>query len=318
MAGYKYLMTLNKEQQEEIISFYLAPNTITDTCKKFGISDRKYIKKFLVEHNVPIHTKEIICKLSQPKIEQTTFSHFGVNYPTKNKDIREKQVKTNLEKYGVPYFVQTKEFKDKAEKTCLKNYGVNCSLQSPKIRQKSCQSKLEKYGDENYNNREKAEQTCLDKYGIKNPMSSKDGIESKFRIKSYETKQKNHSFLISKQEEIFYKALLEKINSQDIIRQYRDYRYPFNCDFYIKSKDLFIELNLYWMHGRHKFNEEFDKNKLIEWQQKAIEHKAYNKAIETWTKRDIQKYSFAERNKLNYKTFYTLTEALDWIKEIKN
>ena len=40
----------------------------------------------------------------------------------------------------------------------------------------------------------------------------------------------------------------------DTIRQYKDSRYPYNCDFYIPCLDLFIEFQGYWTHGEHPFN----------------------------------------------------------------
>lgn len=60
--------------------------------------------------------------------------------------------------------------------------------------------------------------------------------------KSYETKRRNNSFNTSSDEEVYYNYLLQHFEETDILRQYRDERYPFNCDFYIKSLDLFIEI----------------------------------------------------------------------------
>ena len=49
--------------------------------------------------------------------------------------------------------------------------------------------------------------------------------------------------------------LLIIFEKDDIIRQYYDKdRYPFNCDFYIKSKDLFIEYQGHPSHGYCPFN----------------------------------------------------------------
>lgn len=51
--------------------------------------------------------------------------------------------------------------------------------------------------------------------------------------------KQNKSFNKSISEDQCYNLLKEIF--PDIIRQYRDVRYPFNCDFYIPSNDLFIE-----------------------------------------------------------------------------
>ena len=51
--------------------------------------------------------------------------------------------------------------------------------------------------------------------------------------------------------ELFVEAFGESsIHYQKIHQQ----KYPFNCDFYIKSLDLFIECNFHWTHGSHYFN----------------------------------------------------------------
>lgn len=67
--------------------------------------------------------------------------------------------------------------------------------------------------------------------------------------------REHKSFNKSLGEELFYTALQEVFNPDDIERQYStDTRYPFACDFYIKSLDLFIELNLHWSHGLKPFD----------------------------------------------------------------
>ena len=95
--------------------------------------------------------------------------------------------------------------------------------------------------------------------------------------------------------------LLKRFKKKDVIRQYKEVRYPFMCDFYIKSMDLFIELNLFWTHGEHPFNKRSkrDLEKLKIWKKKK-----YNKGIDTWTKKDILKIKTAKKNKLNYYLIY--------------
>ena len=84
--------------------------------------------------------------------------------------------------------------------------------------------------------RKRPEEFCLKMKELAN--------SEEIKLKIYKTKKQNHSFNTSSYEDVFYSKLLLIFDSEDIIRQYYDDRYPFNCDFYIKSKDLFIELNL--------------------------------------------------------------------------
>ena len=138
-----------------------------------------------------------------------------------------------------------------------------------------------------------------------------EDMKNQMLAKQYETKKKNNSFNTSTPEEKFYNYLVEKFSKNDIIRQYStDKRYPFNCDFYIKSLDLFIELNFTWTHGGHRFdaNNLDDIKKLEDWQEKALTSDYYKNAIETWVVRDQKKYKTAKENKLNYLVFYNESE----------
>jgi hypothetical protein len=68
------------------------------------------------------------------------------------------------------------------------------------------------------------------------------------------TKRKNGTFNTSKPEDKSYELLCEKFDKDDIIRQYKSEKYPFNCDFYVKSIDTYIECNFNWTHGGHPFD----------------------------------------------------------------
>lgn len=124
--------------------------------------------------------------------------------------------------------------------------------------------------------------------------------------KEYLTKKKNNSFNTSKPEEELYKQLLEQYNEKTILRRYKDYRYPFYCDFYIIEDDLFIELNAHWTHGGKPYdpNDEECQKQLILWKEKAKQSQFYENAIKTWTERDVEKLRIAKENNLNYKVIY--------------
>ena len=50
----------------------------------------------------------------------------------------------------------------------------------------------------------------------------------------------------------------------DVITQYKDDRYPFACDFYIPSLDLFIECNYHWTHGGKPYEGTEDDKQIVE------------------------------------------------------
>lgn len=116
----------------------------------------------------------------------------------------------------------------------------------------------------------------------------------------------NNSFNRSIAEDNYYKELVRKYGESDVIRWYSDERYPFVCDFYIPSKDLFIELNLHWTHGGHSFDELSleDISKLENWKEMSKTSKYYLNAIYTWTVLDVKKQKTAKENHLNYEVIY--------------
>lgn len=146
----------------------------------------------------------------------------------------------------------------------------------------------------------------------KDKWTSKEALELRNK-KSFETKLRNHSFNTSSPEDKYYSYLCEKYGDEDVVRQYSEERYPFACDFYIKSLDLFIELNLTWTHGGKLFdsNNSSDLEKLAVWKEKAKTSKYYQQAIYTWTDLDIRKMDAAIENKLNYKVYYSEEEMYE-------
>lgn len=128
----------------------------------------------------------------------------------------------------------------------------------------------------------------------------------KVQAKRYKTVTKNKTFTTSKPEEILYKELCEQYGEDNVVRQYMEERYPFKCDFYIKSNDLFIELNRHWTHGGRPFDPMDDscKEQLKHWKKKAKKSKFYKTAIRVWTQLDVMKRETAKRNKLNYEIIW--------------
>ena len=125
--------------------------------------------------------------------------------------------------------------------------------------------------------------------------------------KRFEGRRENGTFNTSKIQDELYLRLKEEFGEEDAKREYQDnVRYPFHCDFYIKSLDLFIELNGIWTHGFHWFdeNDEDDIRQLEEWKEKSQNSKFYQNAIEVWTERDVKKREHARKNDLNYVVFW--------------
>lgn len=275
---------------------------------------------------------------NRSKARETCLQRYGVTSPLKSEIFKQKSKDTCLQKYGVEYTGQIPEKIEKTHKACLEKYGVDSVFKVQKIRNQSLDTCIKKYAsDEDDINsivnigqlkyvKDKIKNTCLKKYGVDNPMHSDyykhllSYILSSEEVqkKTYNTKLKNHSFNISYQEDICFELLKQKYS--DCIRQYKSELYPFNCDFYIPSLDLYIEYNGSHYHP-FDVNDDNDINELNRLKEKANNSNAhkngkksqYDNIIYTWTILDLKKRNIAQQNNLNYIEFWNINEVKEWI-----
>ena len=242
---------------------------IKDTCiNKYGVDSYSKTPKFC----------EQIIKHNQEK--------YGTNSYTQTDEYKEKTFQTNLDKYGVEHYSKTEEYKKRTKQTCLKKYG--------------CENIMEVDGI-----KEKIKQGYFDHYGVEHYAKSKEFYEKlpSTLQKIYNTKKQNHTFNSSSIEESFATWLTD--NNIEFERQYRCDDYPFNCDFYIPSSKLFIEIQGSWTHGGHPYDPDNkdDKKELQKMIDKHSDH--YDIAIDTWTVRDPLKRKTAHENNLNWIEVFT-------------
>lgn len=244
-------------------------------------------------------------------------------------DMLDRMKKTCQEKYGHDFWTQSKEGKEKLSEI----------MSSDEMQEKVKQGYIEKYGchymqsDEGRakaktyiddERREKIKHTMIKKYGANGYLESddfKNNIDL-FIQKSWETKRKNGTFNTSKPEKTLYLLLCDVFGKENVKTQYMDkIRYPFRCDFYIESEDLFIELNAHWSHGGHFYDDESieDRELVKELKRRAKEKgsKYYHAALYNWTKRDILKRDTALKNNLNYVVFWKqdLSDAREYLQK---
>lgn len=275
------------------------------------------------------------------KARETCLQRYGVTSPLKSEIFKQKSKETCLQKYGIEYTGQIPEKIEKTHKTCLEKYGVDSVFKVQKFRNQSLDTCIKKYAsnEDDINSivnigqlkyvKDKIKNTCLEKYGVENPMQTqyyKNLISSilssnEIQEKIYNTKLLNNSFNISYQEDVCFDLLKEKYS--DCIRQYKSELYPFNCDFYIPSLDLYIEYNGSHYHHYHPFdiNDDNDINELNRLKEKAENSNAhkngkksqYDNIIYTWTILDLKKRNIAQQNNLNYIEFWNINEVKEWI-----
>lgn len=218
---------------------------------------------------------------------------------------------TNNDRYGCDYYVQSMEFREKSEQTSLQSYGCKSPNQAEVVKQNKIKAFQSKYGLMVIN----AGQTEQHQNVYKDPQRV-----AEIQTKLYNSKKRNGSFNTSKPEQRCLKLLQDKFGVDDIAHQYKSKLYPFQCDFYIKSMDLYIELNASWVHFDHFFDpNNLDDVRLANWLKEQAEagHSYYLGAYNTWTKSDPKKATTAIANNLHYLVFWSEQELLDWIASVK-
>ena len=231
---------------------------------------------------------------------------------------------TCQERYGTDFWTQSeegrmmlrelmssKEMQDKVANGYVSAYGMHY------MQTEAGRERARSYIDAE--RRQKLKEGLVRRYGVPHVVfSDEEWVE--IVHKSWETKRKNGTFNTSKPEETMKSLLIDIFGKDDVFCQYdADTRYPFACDFYIKSSDLFIELNAHWSHGGHWFNKNDDNDlqKLTVWTKRAQQKgsRYYHAAIYVWTERDLMKKAIAEKNNLNYLVFWNqdLSDVRDYL-----
>lgn len=247
----------------------------------------------------------------QTKQRKTMQSKYGVNNafekdsgllkdgnPMLSDSCKVKRRQTMVTRYGVPEPNQNLQIKQKMlntlSETNLERYGVEYPMQNKEIATKAADSR---------------QRTMLEKYGAPNSVQVD---EIKNRI--FEARKKNGTLNSSMGEDVLYDMLVVQFGVKDVLRNVCvDERYPYHVDFYIKSRDLFIEFNGDKCHNTHWFDasNEQDIQVVQSWEENRARIEAttskqsrYDKYIRTWTQSDVKKRQTAAQNHLNYLVFW--------------
>lgn len=172
--------------------------------------------------------------------------------------------------------------------------------------------------------------TVRERYGVNNVMQNLDIVkrvktpfsdpkvrQKAMMTKSYnvrksivlakKTRDVNNASFKSSYELVVFKILVEKYGFDDVYYEYGlhpyDNRYPFNCDFYVKSLDLFIELNIHPSHGG-KWYLGTHEDKLRLEHLKLSTKKSAKEKILAWSERDVEKRLMAKKHNLKYLVFW--------------
>lgn len=184
------------------------------------------------------------------RMEATCLRNHGVRCPTQSAEVMAKQRKTNQKRYGAEVVLASKHGKTKMRKTHLKRRGVEFPSQDAKVR-------------------EKIVSTLQKNYGVDNPMR-----DPKLASKCFSQSRLLHTVRIdgrqftvqAKAELALVQRLVIKYGKHDVVTQFSK-SFPMDeaheaCsyvpDFYVKSRDQFIECKSLWtlfkQHGQLKKN----------------------------------------------------------------
>lgn len=190
--------------------------------------------------------------------------------------------------------------KEKAFATNQERYGGNNVMCSKTVRNKVAATNMEKYGG--------ISPFCSKEVRYK--ALSKISPELVKQMKIYKTAGKCDDIHCESTWEFqAFKKLIARYGSANVICQYgihpSDPRYPHNCDFYIRSEDLFIELNLHYVHGLHWFDP--DDQKDVQRRQKLEEKPNVlrnRNILKVWCGSDIVKRKDAKKSGIKYLVFW--------------
>jgi hypothetical protein len=132
----------------------------------------------------PSKSKEI-----KERVIETNKNKFGTEWATQNDSIKEKTKKTNLEKWGVDNPMKLPQIREKVESSMLMKWGVKHAMHSDEIKSKLKEYFIEECGVDNPMKlpqiREKAESTMLEKWGVKHALQNSD-LMNKLKLTNLE------------------------------------------------------------------------------------------------------------------------------------
>lgn len=253
------------------------------------------------------------------KRKATCRQRYGVDNPMQTEAARASQRAGLLEKYGVENISQSEAVIERRRQTNLARYGSTSYAGSQEGKARIEATMLERYGAKNFMQSdtardvipsmvEKARQTQRERFGADHYAQSEEyrANQAAYKQAELEAKRQNHTFNSSGCEDLLYNRLVALFGTEQVIRQYQDERYPYACDFYVKDRDLFIELNASWTHGGRWWQQDSSwcRRQKAVWQDKAALHAFYKQALDTWLMRDTAKRVAAELGRLNYLVFW--------------
>ena len=217
MSKSKHIFT--EEQEQEIIEFYLQPNSLNDTARKFDVHTR-IIDRILAKNNIHKHSKEVTkqieinkrCKIKDEKIEKEivdfyllpqslleTARHFDLSTRAVQRILRQYNIEEHSGEVAKQVFIQNRharKFTSDEEEKAILDYYLEPNSMKATMEKFNCGNSIIKRILEKYNVKEhseeiyrkiqaeKSEKTNLEKYGVKSILEinriKEDGMLEKY------------------------------------------------------------------------------------------------------------------------------------------
>lgn len=243
---------------------------------------------------------------------------YGVAFALSSPVVHAKQEATMLARYGAKSGLSAGILRDKGRVTIQERYGVTNPMHSPELSARFERTMMERYGVKSALSvgplRDKGFSTIQKRYGVVNPMHCRD-----IQDKVFSTRKANGTLNTSEVEGMLHNMLCEAFGERDVIREYKCPLYPWHCDFYIRSRNMYIELNASWTHMGHWYDgsDQDDVSTLANLKAKSVDSDYYKNAVRVWTDYDVRKRAMAAKNHLNYVVFWDngLLDANLWFAE---
>ncbi len=122
---------------------------------------------------------------------------------------------------------------------------------------------------------------------------------------SFELQQTN-DWYASVNMDAFEAALVSVFGADDVVRNYKSKKMPLRVSFYVKSRDMYIDLHDFAQHGGHWYDpeRESDEARCRFWSAMSDIDDRFVEALCLWTGSDPVKRWYAGHNKLNYVVFW--------------
>ena len=247
------VIVINTEDLSECCSI-----KVIAICEICGVESVIKYQTYLIQLNNGGYYCCKKCGIS--KIKNTNLERYGCEYGLSNKNVQNKSKITCLEKYGVDNVSKSDGIKEKKENTCFEHYGVYHYTKTKEHKEKVKKTCMEKYNVDNPSKYEKFKkkkiETTLKNWGVENPTQSyilfeKSQISGK-KMKLHEnmnllyrgTYEKDFLDFCFKNNIKVEKGLTIKFKCGDKNKVY-------HSDFYIKEKNMVIEIKSTFYYNRY-------------------------------------------------------------------